>query len=52
MNNKIIFIPLVLYFFVDILEIYTKENYLWIKIISVIAIVILGIYLKVIKKKK
>jgi len=52
MKNKIIFIPLILYFFVDILEIYTKGNYLWIKIISVIFIIIIGFYLKVFKKKK
>ena len=52
MKNKIIFIPLILYFFVDILEIYTKDNYLWIKIISVIFIIIIGFYLKIFKKKK
>lgn len=52
MNKKIIFIPLVLYFFFDILEIYTKENYLWIKIVSFISIIIIGFYLKLLKKRK
>jgi len=52
MNNKIIFILLALYLFVDILKTYTKGDYLWIKIILVISIIIIGLYLKIFKKKK
>jgi hypothetical protein len=52
MNKKIIFIPLILYFFVDILELYSKGNYFWIKIVLVTIIIILGFYLKIFKRKK
>ena len=52
MSKKIIFIPLVVYFLVDIIEIYSKDNYLWIKVVLVMSIIIIGFYLKVIKGKK
>lgn len=52
MTKKIIFIPLVVYFLVDIIEIYSKDNYLWIKVVLVMSIIIIGFYLKVIKGKK
>ena len=52
MNRKIIFIPLILYFFTDILELYGERSYLWIKILLFISIIFIGFYLKIFKKKE
>jgi hypothetical protein len=52
MNRKIIFIPLILYFFTDILELYGEGSYLWIKILLFISIIFIGFYLKIFKKKE
>jgi|TARA_B110000208_G_C11594157_1_gene367436 hypothetical protein len=52
MNNKVIFIPLIIYLFLDILELYTKEDYLCGKIVLFVAIIVIGIYFKIFNKKK
>jgi hypothetical protein len=52
MNKKIIYIPIILYFFIDIFEMYSKENYFWTKIALVTLIITFGLYLKIFKRKK
>ncbi len=52
MNNKVIFIPLIIYLFLDVLELYTKESYSCVKIVLFVVIILLGIYFKIFYKKK
>ncbi len=52
MSNKVIFIPLIIYLFLDVLELYTKESYLCGKIVLFVVIIVLGIYFKIFYKKK
>jgi len=49
MKNKIIFTLLFIYLFIDIIKLYSKGDYLWIKIVLFILMIIIWAYYKIFK---